>query len=64
MVSAPVASWRQSPFTRRLVLHRDTIARGHEVQPLTCVRAEVHPAERHRSHGPVSGFANATPPVH
>jgi hypothetical protein len=44
VASAPVASWRQSPFTRRLVLYQDTIARGHEVQPLTCVRAEVHPA--------------------
>ena len=44
MVSAPVASWRQGPFSRRLVLYQDTIARGHEVQPLTCVRAEVHPA--------------------
>ena len=42
--AAPVASWRQSPFTRRLVLYQDTIARGHEVQPLTRVRAEVHPA--------------------
>jgi hypothetical protein len=44
LASAPVASWRQSPFTRRLVLYQDTIARGHEVQPLTGVRAEVHPA--------------------
>jgi hypothetical protein len=41
---AAVASWRQSPFTRRFVLCRDTIARGHEVQPLTGVHAEVHPA--------------------
>ena len=44
MVGAPVASWRQSPFTRRFVLYQDTIARGHEVQPLRGVRAEVHPA--------------------
>ena len=44
MASAPVASWRQGPFTRRLVLYQDTIVRGHEVQPLTCVNAEVHPA--------------------
>jgi hypothetical protein len=44
MATAPVAAWRQSPFTRRLVLYHDTIARGHEVQPLTGVRAEVHPA--------------------
>jgi hypothetical protein len=44
MASAPVASWRQGPLTRRLVLYQDTIARGHEVQPLTGVRAEVHPA--------------------
>ena len=43
MAVAPVASWRQSPFTRRLVLYEDTIVRGHEVQPLTGVRAEVHP---------------------
>jgi hypothetical protein len=42
MASAPVASWRQGPFTRRLVLYRDTIARGHEVQPLMGVHAEVH----------------------
>ena len=42
--SAPVASWRQGPFTRRLVLCQDTIARGHDVQPLTGVHAEVHPA--------------------
>jgi hypothetical protein len=39
IASAPVASWRQSPFTRRLVLYQDTIARGHEVQPLmACAR--------------------------
>ena len=44
MAGAPVASWRQSPFTRRFVLNQDTIARGREVQPLTGVRAEVHPA--------------------
>jgi hypothetical protein len=92
--STRLASWRQSPFTRRLVLYQDTIARGHEVQPLTCVRAEVQPVasgvrgtipdhhrarvrmeaaqrrpargpvpqvrredQRHRGHGPLSGFA-------
>lgn len=44
MASGPVASWRQSPLTRRLVLYQDMIARGREVQPLTGVRAEVHPA--------------------
>jgi hypothetical protein len=44
MARTPVASWRQSPITRRLVLYQDTIARGHDVQPLTGVRAEVHPA--------------------
>ena len=44
MAAAPVASWRQSPFTRRFMLYQDTIAHGHEVQPLTGVRAEVHPA--------------------
>ena len=41
---APVASWRQGPFTRRFMLYQNTIARGHDVQPLTGVRAEVHPA--------------------
>ena len=44
MAGAPVASWRQGPFTRRFMLYQDTIARGHEVQPLMGVRAEVHPA--------------------
>lgn len=41
---APVASWRQGPFTRRFVLCQGTIARGREVQPLMGVHAEVHPA--------------------
>ena len=40
----PVASLRQSPFSRKFVLYPDRIARGHEVQPLTCVRAEVSAA--------------------
>jgi len=31
-------------YAGRFLLYQDTIARGHEVQPLTCVRAEVHPA--------------------
>jgi hypothetical protein len=44
VAGATVASWRQSPFTRRFVLYQDTIARGHDVQPLTGVHAEVHPA--------------------
>ena len=44
MAGAPVASWRQGPLTRRFMLYQDTIARGHEVQPLMGVRAEVHPA--------------------
>jgi hypothetical protein len=44
VADATVASWRQSPFTRRFVLYQDTIARGHEVQPLMGVHAEVHPA--------------------
>lgn len=40
----PVASLRQGPFSRKFVLYPDRIARGHEVQPLTCVRAEVSAA--------------------
>ncbi len=43
MADGPVASWRRGPFTRRFVLCQGTIARGHEVQPLMGVHAEVHP---------------------
>jgi hypothetical protein len=42
----PVASLRQGPFNRKFVLFPDRIARGHEVQPLTCVHAEVSAAAR------------------
>lgn len=40
----PVASLRQSPFNRKFVLYPDRIAHGHEMQPLTGVRAEVSAA--------------------
>jgi len=39
-----VASLRQSPVNRKFVLYPDRIVCGHEVQPLTGVRAEVSAA--------------------
>jgi hypothetical protein len=39
-----VASLRQGPFNRKFVLYQDRIARGHEMHPLTGVRAEVSAA--------------------
>jgi hypothetical protein len=40
----PVASLRQSPVNRKFVLYPDRIVHGHEMQPLTGVRAEVSAA--------------------
>ena len=40
----PVASLRPSPVNRKFVLYPDRIVHGHEMQPLTGVRAEVSAA--------------------